>query len=156
MILGIVVEGPFLEKGSICEPVLRSLPDWFGIEDAIVHYGKEIDLLPTFLVWEGDDRVIGFLSVKQHFPHSAEIYVMGVRQEAHRSGVGGALMRAGETWLKEQGVEYLQVKTLSPTRESEHYARTRKFYEKMGFEPLEEFKTLWGDDNPCLLLIKKI
>jgi ribosomal protein S18 acetylase RimI-like enzyme len=150
-----VVEGPLLGKGAVCEPVLRSLPDWFGIEEAIVRYGKEIDNLPTFLVHDGE-TLVGFLSVKQHFPRSAEVYVMGVRQEAHRCGVGRALMQAAQKWLQEQGAGYLQVKTLSPTRSSEHYERTRAFYEKMGFEPLEELKTLWGEDNPCLLLVKKI
>ena len=27
------VEGPCLGKASLCEPIMRSLPDWFGIED---------------------------------------------------------------------------------------------------------------------------
>jgi hypothetical protein len=27
----------------VCLPILRSLPDWFGIEEALVHYSAEID-----------------------------------------------------------------------------------------------------------------
>lgn len=151
----LTIEGPLLEKGEICEKILRSLPDWFGIEEAVVHYGQEINRLPTFLAYKGEN-LIGFVSIRQHFPCSAEVYVMAVRQETHRSGVGRALMQAAERWLRSQGVAYLQVKTLSPARESEHYDRTRAFYWKMGFEPLEEFKTLWGEQNPCLLFVKKL
>jgi hypothetical protein len=33
---------------------------------------------------------------------------------------------------------------------------TRKFYEAIGFVPLEVFPTLWGSENPCLVMIKNI
>jgi ribosomal protein S18 acetylase RimI-like enzyme len=33
---------------------------------------------------------------------------------------------------------------------------TRRFYEAIGFEPIEEFPTMWGNDNPCLLLVKPL
>jgi len=36
------------------------------------------------------------------------------------------------------------------------YARTRAFYAAMGFEPLEEIVQVWGPDNPCLLLVKRL
>jgi hypothetical protein len=77
------VEGPSRGVAALCEPILRSLPDWFGIEEAIVQYDAEIDGLPTFLACDGD-QIAGFLSLKQHNPYSAEVYVMGVRQEMHR------------------------------------------------------------------------
>jgi hypothetical protein len=28
------ITGPEFNQGAICEPILRSLPDWFGIEEA--------------------------------------------------------------------------------------------------------------------------
>jgi hypothetical protein len=31
----ILIQGPFTNLGDLCEPVLRSLPEWFGIEEAI-------------------------------------------------------------------------------------------------------------------------
>ncbi len=148
-------EGPCYGKSMVCEAVLRSLPDWFGIEEAIKHYAQEIDRLPTFLVMDGD-RSLGFLSIKIHNPYSAELYVMGVRQEAHRQGIGRALVGRAETFLREQGIEYLQVKTLGPSRPNEHYARTRAFYLAMGFRPIEEFFEIWNAENPCLLMVKKI
>ena len=107
------IDGPCYNKGGVCEPILRSLPAWFGIEQAIVQYVTDINQLPTFLVYESGE-VIGFLSIKQHYPTSAEILVMGIRQDAHRQGIGRALMQQAQAWLKDMGVEYLQVKTLSP------------------------------------------
>ena len=105
-------------------------------------------------MYTGED-VVGFLSVKLHNPRAAEIYVMGVARERHGRGIGTALLAAAETTLGAAGVELLQVKTLGPSRASEEYAATRRFYEARGFVPLEEFRELWPG-NPCLLLVKRV
>jgi GNAT superfamily N-acetyltransferase len=149
------IEGPLAGQSSICIPILRILPEWFGIEDAILHYEQEVDHLPTFLA-KSDGRVLGFLSLKQHFPVSAEIFVMGVRPEVHRGGIGQALVEAAEAHARGLGVEFMQVKTLGPSRPNEEYARTRVFYEAMGFRPLEEFPQIWDEKNPCLILVKRL
>jgi GNAT superfamily N-acetyltransferase len=149
------IDGPCFGKAEVCEPILRSLPAWFGIEEAIVQYTADIDHLPTFLAYEAG-VLMGFLSIKQHYPTSAEILVMGIRQNAHRRGMGRALMHQAQVWLKNQGVEYLQVKTLSPSRSDENYAKTRSFYLAMGFTPLEEIPQIWDENNPCLILIKRL
>ena len=36
------------------------------------------------------------------------------------------------------------------------YAKTRKFYLKSGFKPLEVFPLLWDESNPCLFMVKRI
>ena len=149
------IDGPFLGKGAICGPILHSLPTWFGIEEAIIQYTAEIDHLPTFLAYEAG-KVMGFLSIKQHYPASAEVFVMGIREEAHRQGMGRALLHQSQKWLKDEGVEYLQVKTLGPSHPDENYAKTRAFYLAMGFKPLEEFPQIWDAGNPCLILIIKL
>ncbi|MGH4139155.1 hypothetical protein [Clostridium sp.] len=33
---------------------------------------------------------------------------------------------------------------------------TREFYKNVGFCPLEEIKEIWGDKNPCLIMVKTI
>ena len=151
----IIIQGPFLEKADLCEPVLRSLPEWFGIEETNLHYLDAIDRLPTFLAMNGN-QVMGFLTILQHYPKSAEVFVTGVLPQYHRRGIGRALLRKAEAYLCQQGVEYLQVKTLSESHPDEGYAQTRTFYLAMGFQPLEELKTLWDEANPALLLIKKL
>ena len=141
-------------QAYLCEPILRLLPEWFGIEEAIVHYIYEIDHLPTFLAWS-QKQVAGFLSLKQHTEFAAEIYVMAVHPKFHRQGIGHQLVEVAEKELRKQGVEYLQVKTLGTSRSDQHYAKTRAFYQSVGFKPLEEFLELW-DGNPCLQMVKSV
>jgi len=149
------VEGPVLGAAAVCEPILRALPDWFGIEEALLNYLTEIDRLPTFLARD-QGKVFGFATLKQHTPLSAEILVMGCYPQNHRQGIGRALLLQAETWLAGQGVEYLQVKTLGPSHPDAGYARTRAFYTTMGFVPLEELPQIWGAANPCLIMIKRL
>ena len=153
--MSVNIKGPYFEKAIICTHILRSLPAWFGIEEDIIHYSTEIDNLPTWLACE-EEHVIGFVSLKQHTPYSAEVFVMGILPESHRKGIGKALINQVQEWLKSRSVEYLQVKTLGSTRSDAGYAKTRAFYEAMGFRPLEEFKQIWDEDNPCLIMVKKI
>ncbi len=54
-----------------------------------------------------------------------------------------------------RAMAYLSVKTLGPSRPDAHYAGTRKFYEAMGFLPIEE-TSLWGESNPCLIMVKHL
>jgi GNAT superfamily N-acetyltransferase len=143
------VEAPD-ERSRICEGVLRDLPDWFGIEEATNAYIRDVGDLPSFAI--GEDA---FLALKVHNPRAAEVYVMGVRRSAHRQGLGTALLAAGEAYLRARGIEYLHVKTLGPSDDDLGYARTRAFYEARGFVPLEELHDLW-EDNPCLLLVKRL
>ncbi len=65
-------------------------------------------------------------------------------------------MERAQAWLKCQGVEYLQVKTLGPSSPDDHYEKTRAFYLAMGFRPLEEFRRIWDEANPCLIFIKSL
>ena len=149
------ITGPHFNSSALCTPVLRTLPEWFGIEEAVLQYSSQVEYLPTFLAIK-PKTVIGFLSIKQHNLYSAEILVMGVRPEFQRFGAGRALLNAAQEWLRQQGVEFLQVKTLGPSNDDPNYAGTRKFYETMGFRPLEEFSQIWDEYNPCLILIKRL
>jgi ribosomal protein S18 acetylase RimI-like enzyme len=95
------------------------------------------------------------LLAERHFPHAAEIHLMAVDPARHRQGAGRALVAALEADLAADGVRFLQVKTLGPSRPDEGYARTRRFYAGVGFEPLEEIPDLWPG-NPCLIMIKTL
>ena len=142
-----------MDQAHLCEPVLRALPDWFGIEEATRQYVADTAVFPTLLAFH-THHPVGFLTLKQHTPYAAEIHVMAVLPDWHRHGVGRALLAASEAYLCEQNVEFLQVKTLSAQDPDEGYGRTRQFYLAVGFRPLQEFPLLWGEDNPCLQLIK--
>ncbi|MFC1705874.1 GNAT family N-acetyltransferase [Planctomycetota bacterium] len=141
-------------EADLCEHILRSLPDWFGIEEAIVQYRGDVETMETYVA-EVKGEVVGFLTLNNHNEHTAEIQVMAVRAESHGLGIGRALVEHAETLLRSRAVEYLEVKTLGPSRPNAHYERTGGFYLALGFLPLEENK-LWGEKNPCLIMIKHL
>lgn len=142
------------EEAPDCEAILRSLPGWFGIEESIQQYRRDLETMETVVV-EASGRIVAFLTLNQHNPHAAEIHIIAVLEEFHRCGIGRSLIAYAEEQFREQSVGYLQVKTLGPSRESEEYAVTRRFYEAMDFRPLEE-TNLWGDRNPCLIMVKHL
>ncbi len=137
-----------------CERILRSLPDWFGIEEETVKYCRAVAVMETFVA-EIAGEIAGFITLNEHNAYSAEIHVMGVDERQHRQGLGRGLVAHAEDVLRSRSLEFLQVKTLGPSRPNEHYDRTRRFYTSVGFRPLEENK-LWGDVNPCLMMIKTL
>lgn len=151
----IVIHAPEPRQAFVTEPILRALPDWFGIEESTRQYIQYTDDHPTFVAYEGE-QAAGFLALLEHSAYSAEIYVMAVRPELHGKGIGRALVEAAEAWLRERRFEYLQVKTLADSDPDEGYKATRAFYRRLGFRPLEVFPTLWDSSNPCLQMIKKI
>ena len=137
-----------------CEFILRDLPDWFGIEEALLGYVTDIATMETFGAWCGED-LLGFVTLKRHSDRAAEIHVMAVRAPHHRRGIGRRLMQEAERRLRGAGVRWLQVKTLGPSHPDEGYRRTRAFYEALGYEPLEESASRWPG-NPCLQMVKAL
>ena len=144
------VEDP-AARSDLCRTILEALPDWFGIPEAVDRYIRDVADLPTFAV--GSDA---FLALKLHSEAAAEIYVMGVLPASQGRGMGTALVEAAQEYLRERGIEFLQVKTLGPSDPDPEYARTRHFYETRGFRPLEELTQIWDEDNPCLIMVKSL
>lgn len=142
------------EKGRVCESILRSLSQWFGIESSILEYIKDVGEMETWAAV--DSNAVGFISIKKHNGQTAEIHVMGLLPEFHGRKIGSDLIRAAEGSLISQGFKFLTVKTLSGSHPDVNYDRTRRFYLKCGFTPVEEFKTLWGEHNPCLMMVKSL
>lgn len=140
------------EKSHICDSILRSLPNWFGIESAIVDYTQAVRSMKMWAC-EYDQDIVGFLSLEMHNAHSAEIHVMGVLEKYHNQKIGKSLIQAAIQDLKNEKVQFLQVKTLSEKHPDLYYAKTRSFYKKMGFMPIQEFPELWGKANPCVLIL---
>ena len=137
-----------------CERILRSLPDWFGIGDSIVGYVRDIQVMATW-VGESDGEIVGVLTVRRHNEFTSEIEVMGVVEKLHGQGCGRQLVEHVEGILRSRAIEFLSVKTLAPSHPDKHYERTRGFYRRLGFRPLEE-NSLWGGANPCLIMVKHL
>jgi GNAT superfamily N-acetyltransferase len=146
--------GPVASPASHCERILRSLPRWFGIEQALLEYVSDSERFPTFFAVEAEP--VAFITVRQHFPESWEVHCMAVHAAKRGSGVGSQLHRHVESWLRSKGAHVLQVKTLAATHPSAEYAQTRHFYARMGYFPLEVFPTLWDPQLPVLQLVKSL
>jgi GNAT superfamily N-acetyltransferase len=138
-----------------CERILRSLPQWFGIEAALLAYAQAVAQWPTFLARTGND-VRGFVTLKRHFKESAEVHCIAVHATSRGQGLGGRLLAHAENWAAEQGVRFLSVKTLAATHPSPAYAQTRAFYEHMGYARIEVISEIWTPENPCLLMVKEL
>jgi GNAT superfamily N-acetyltransferase len=146
------VEG---DAGDVCRTILDLLPSWFGIPEANDAYVQTAATHPSVIATiNGDD--VGITTIKHHSPYAAEVYLMAVKPRFHRAGIGTAMLRHLEDMLAAQGIEFLQVKTLSASRPDDDYDKTRAFYLAYGFRPLEEFPTLWDPSNPALQLIKAV
>ena len=141
--------------GRVCKAILPSLPTWFGIPSANTEYAKAADANPTFVAYE-DGNAVGLTTITRFGEFAAEVHLMAVLPELHRRGLGRRMLDDAEHWLRAQGVEYLQVKTLSASAPDEGYAKTRAFYRAVGFRELEEFPDLWDPANPALQLIKRL
>lgn len=143
------------KKMSIARNVLEALPHWFGIAQSTEEYITESG---TMLLWAAieEDDYIGFVALKQHTEDAAEVYVMGIKETYHRKGIGKALMEKCFEFCKEEGISFLQVKTLDEAHPDPYYAKTRAFYKRMGFKKLEVLLPLWGACNPCLMMIQYI
>jgi ribosomal protein S18 acetylase RimI-like enzyme len=82
------------EKSSICNDILRTLPEWFANEDAIVEYAIKVRTMPFYAAF-CCGKVVGFIAIKTHNKHTAEICVMGILPEYHRKGIGKRLILKG-------------------------------------------------------------
>jgi GNAT superfamily N-acetyltransferase len=142
-------------SGDVCRRVLATLPTWFGVPESVEDYVGKADEHPTVVAAvEGDD--VGVLTLLVHTPYAAEVYVMAIRPEHHRHGIGRQMLGVAETWLRDRDIEYVQVKTLSPRHPDPGYVKTRAFYFAVGFRPLEEFPELWQPENPALQMVKTL
>jgi len=142
------------QASATVEPILRSIPEWFGIESATQMYINKSAELPTWLA-AVNGTPAAFITLAQPFPQSADIYCMAVHKSHHRRGIGSALLAHVEHHLRQCGVKFLQVKTMGPSKPSREYAQTLKFYERVGFTRLEELHGVWPG-IPCLILVKSL
>ena len=141
------------ERIADCERILRALPLWFGIPDALDRYVASLSTLTAFAA-AVDDRVVGFVALSCALPESVGIHVMAVDPLHHRQGVGRLLIDGAQAWALSQGARLLYVMTLAARADYAPYESTRAFYRSVGFVPLLETTSLWGEENPTLIMVK--
>lgn len=142
-------------KSEITNFILRQLPEWFGIEQSIIEYVNGVSDTDFYASYYNESPV-GFISIKYNNNFTAEIYVMGILKEHHSKGIGKKLINICGDKLRSKGIIYFMVKTLGESHPDKNYKKTRDFYSKVGFYPLEEIKEIWGKENPCLIIVKSL
>jgi ribosomal protein S18 acetylase RimI-like enzyme len=143
------------QKSIICRKILDDLPMWFGIPESTNEYCENVKLYDFYSI-ELEKENIGFVSIKKNNDYVAEIYVLGILQKYHRKKYGELVLKYIFQELAKTSTRYVEVKTLDESRESDEYMKTRLFYKKMGFIPLDVLHNEWGRANPCLILIKDL
>lgn len=141
------------QKKAVVAEVLKDLPEWFGIPESTQVYIEGATTLQVWVAYQESD-LTGFVSLSYSSEDCAEIDCLGVKKGHQGRGIGSQLLANLESEAGKQ-VDYLQVKTVAEGSNKD-YDRTNVFYRSLGFKKLEIFPQLWGPQNPCQILIKKM
>ena len=141
------------QKMAVVAEILKDLPEWFGLPESSQSY---IEGAMTLQVWTDyqDSDLTGFVSLSYSSEDCAEIDCLGVKKAHQGRGIGSQLLATLESEACKK-VDYLQVKTVAEGSNKD-YDQTNVFYRSLGFKKLEIFPQLWGPQNPCQILIKKL
>lgn len=102
-----------------------------------------------------ENQMVGFIAYKELNNQAVELTWMGTEPHHQGKGVGTSLVQESLNELRKH-YKICEVKTLAETQPDEGYAKTRKFYIKLGFIPLEIIHPYpgWGEKNPCQIFVK--
>ncbi len=102
-----------------------------------------------------ESKIVGFVSFKVLNNQAVDLTWIAVEPEYQNKGIGTSLVNKGLELLPNK-FSICQMKTLSEIDPDPEYARTRNFYKKLEFIPLETISPYsdWGKDNPCQIFIK--
>ena len=140
-------------KMAVVAEVLKDLPEWFGIPESTQAYIEGAKDLQVWAAYQESD-LAGFVNLSYSSEDCAEIDCLGVKKAYQGRGIGSQLLATLESEAN-KNVDFLQVKTVAEGSNKD-YDRTNIFYRSLGFKKLEIFPQLWGPQNPCQILIKKI
>lgn len=142
------------QKEMISTSILHNLSEWFGLPKSTNAYIMHSKKLPFFASLD-NHQPVGFIVLKETSSYTIEIYVMGVKKEYHKQGIGKKLLLVAEEYARSKGYLFIQVKTVKQGIYPE-YDITNHFYQKMGFLEFECIETLWDAWNPCQIYIKSL
>lgn len=139
------------DTGS-CLRIATALPDYFNAT-GLDHMRSDLSTGTLFGAYRATD-LIGFALYQELNPEAVELAWLAVQREQWSRGVGTYLVRESLALLPSR-YRACQVKTLAATVPSPGYARTRRFYRKLGFIPLEIIDPYpgWDPGNPCQLMV---
>ena len=140
-------------KFKFVKKVLDTLPDWFSDGEANLSYAKSSRDMDTYIISDQESD-LGFLIIKETSDKSIEIYCLGLYPSYRNKGLGKILVNEVLTLYKES-FDIVQVKTLDYGL-ARYYDETICFYKSLGFIKLETIKEIWGESNPCMIMVKSL
>ena len=146
------------QDGQACDTIVASLPYHFGVESGREACAAAVRREDGLAALTGGE-IAGFLTWRPWYRTSREITWMAVHANRRGAGVGGALLEHLAAQSAKQA-RYLLVTTLSEATPepgvADGYARTRRFYERNGFEPVWEPAGWWNDDNQAVVMVRSL
>ena len=125
--------------GAACDAIVASLPHHFGLESGRAACAAAVRSEDGLAAVAGDE-VVGFLTWRPWYRASREITWMAVHAERRGAGIGRALLER----LAAESARHVG------------YARTRRFYERNGFEPVWEPAGWWDDANQAVVMLRRL
>jgi ribosomal protein S18 acetylase RimI-like enzyme len=121
----------------------KSLTEWFTPDcpEEVREFSKR---LPGLVAIDEAGEIAGYV-LWHEGREEWEVHYLAVARELHRQGVGRKLIEHLLTLSREKGARWLRVGTVAPTEDYEPYARTRAFYESLGFTLQSMEPSGWED-----------
>jgi len=118
--------------------IMKSLDKWFD-ENALNSIVIDLKYHKGYTA-KDKDNIVGFIT---YFVYEGigNIGWIGVKQDYQNNKIGRKLIERIENDLKKDGINILQVYTLSDSVEYEPYEKTRKFYYNNEFKEYRRVKT---------------
>jgi len=142
--------------GPACDAILESLSYHFGAESGREACATAVRREEGLAALTGGE-IAGFLTWRPWYRASREITWMAVHANRRGEGIGRALLDhlAAESAAH---ARYLVVTTLSEATPepgvADGYARTRRFYESNGFEPVWDPAGWWNEANQAVVMVR--
>ena len=108
-----------------------------------------------FFGYKQNNELIGYVTLKPFFPgyKHCEVYWLAVKKKCQGQGIGSKLMKFIEKYGKKNGFRKVCLYT------GQNMKLTRKFYEKLGYKLINEFKGYYGypsGNTTAVLYIKSL
>lgn len=146
------------KDGPGCDAVVRSLPYFFGDEGGIRDCAAAVRSQRGWVAFA--EEIVGFVTVAETFPGCLEITWLAVRADRRGVGLGRALVDRVAAEAVAEGRDLLCTLTLGPSVPEpgveDGYEGTRRFWGKVGFQPVKELSLATWSDEYALLLVRPL
>lgn len=124
------------------------------LDDLISDYFNNKDTTDIWFTYIDTNRPIalGYCAPEKLTNGTYNLYAIAVRKELQGQGIGKKMMNYIEKLLTDNGNRVLIVETSS----MDHYALTRKFYNKLGYRQEAVISDFWNDGEDKVIFWKKL